>query len=90
MAWRLALSLPETAMEAFSQDRGTGEEVVIVAEFLVDVNCDVGEVFTGEEATEVSEEEAEVLMKSLENFSLQEHDYSRAPAICKVLDSLHS
>ena len=89
MAWRLALTLPETAMEAISQDRGAGEEVVIVAEFLVDVSSDVGEVFTGEEATEVSAEEAEVLMKSLENFSLQEHDYTRAPVICKVFDSLY-
>ena len=68
-------------MESSSQPTEMAEDVVIVAEFLIDVNNEVFEIHEGQEA---EEEDDEVLMKSLENFSLKDHDYTLGTQAQKV------
>ena len=72
------------------------DDVVVVAEFLVGVSNEVIEIQEVKELTketimeqeqevvEVEEEEEEVLMKSLECISLQDHDYTLATEAIEV------
>ena len=48
------------------------DEVVVLAEFLVNVNDE------DVEGTEATEDDGEQMMRSLESISLREHDYTLA------------
>ena len=50
----------------------TSDNVLVVAEFLVNVNDEV------DEGTEAAEDDGEQVMRSLEGISLREHDYTLA------------